>query len=260
MKKLMLSCFSLMCVLFISACGSTASTQSETTQSVSREASVVPSSQSITDTIKVQEIAMPEVIEPTGDFTVYTSPFVGQLTLIPSEFMQSMGEDVATQWLIEASADKEDTSVLSVASLYSFINAFEIPDEIVREYFVKQRDFLTEFDTLTDEDVDLLLSDDAAGVAERFVNPYGYAQGEMVYSPKWIYEHDVADYIEHDLPLDVMAEKLKAMIESESMVNSAESIEAIANKLEAISQIQELIAENIAFELLAPVTDTTNNT
>ncbi len=249
MKKIQSLCLVLILSFLISSCGNITDNQTANSSKPNTNQTTEESAQNEVEVVELSEVAMPLVVT-TGDNIIYTSPFEGALTLIPSEFMQSMGEDVATEWMIETNAKSdENPTVLSTSNLYSFIKAFDVSEDLVRDYFVKQREYINENDWLSDEDIDLLLSDDTAKVAERFANTYGYFSGDEVYSPKWIYEHSVADYLAHELPLDIIVQKLDVIAKADNMLNSIDSKHAISLKIEVLKQVQILVGNNTQFEI-----------
>ena len=129
--------------------------------------------------------------------------------------------------------------------MYSFIHEFNVSDEIIRNYYTELREYRPENECLTDDEIDLLLSDDYVAVANHFVSENAIAKDGNIYSPKWLYEHSIQDYIDNDLPLDVVNEKIKK-IDSE-LTFPIDTREAIKLKSDAINQYAE--AESKGYKL-----------
>lgn len=109
-------------------------------------------------------------------------------------FCDLVGWDAAVEWMQETSAYYgKYTAVDEAANLYSFIKHFDIPDETVRDYLVGIRS--GDMYDFTDEEIDLILSDDTEAVAEHFAWESAIRKGDNLYSLNWIYLHPIEDYI-----------------------------------------------------------------
>lgn len=141
---------------------------------------------------------MPEPFSETGgdenaDFYATVNLKLGYLD---AEFCDMVGWEATEEWLSSAASINSDyTAVDELANLYSFIRHFEIPDSTVREILVKTR-IGSEADDFTDEEIELILSDDAEAVAEHFAAETAIVKGKNLYSPKWLYYHPASDYAE----------------------------------------------------------------
>ena len=116
-----------------------------------------------------------------------------KLGYLDAQFCDIAGRDETNEWLeSSASANSDYTAVDELANLYSFIRRFDIPDGTVREILTETR--IGSEDDFTDEEIDLILSDDAEAVAEHFAADTAIVKGKNIYSPKWLYTHPVSDY------------------------------------------------------------------
>ncbi len=117
-----------------------------------------------------------------------------KLENLDGELCEIAGREETERWLSACSSKMSDyTAVDELANLYSFIRRFDIPDETVREILVGARTG-SERDDFSDEEIELILSDDAEAVAEHFAADSAIVKGKNLYSPKWLYVHTASDY------------------------------------------------------------------
>ena len=139
--------------------------------------------------------SMPEPFEESGgdeaaDFYATVNLKLGYLD---SQFCEIAGWEETNEWLESAaSANSDYTAVDELANLYSFIRRFDIPDDTVREILTETR--VGSEDDFTDEEIELILSDDAEAVAEHFAAESAIVKGKNLFSPKWLYYHPASDY------------------------------------------------------------------
>ncbi len=81
------------------------------------------------------------------------------------------------------------TAIDEFANVYSCIKYFDIPEDDARE-------ILEGIGSFTDEEIDLILSDDAEAVAKYFAADTVFRKGKNIYSLCWIYNHSIEDYKE----------------------------------------------------------------
>lgn len=108
-----------------------------------------------------------------------------KLAYLDGEFLGFAGDDETVLWLTNASSR---TAVDEADNLYSFIHYFDIPEGAAREILSR--------DGYSGEEIDLILSDDAEAVAERFAAENAIVKGKNLYSPSWLYSHSVEEYAE----------------------------------------------------------------
>ena len=117
--------------------------------------------------------------------------------------LENLDGELCERWLSACSSKMSDyTAVDELANLYSFIRRFDIPDETVREILVGARTG-SERDDFSDEEIELILSDDAEAVAEHFAADSAIVKGKNLYSPKWLYVHNASDYEKAGIPTTI---------------------------------------------------------
>ena len=123
----------------------------------------------------------------------------GKLNYIDMKFVHLIGgSEVLEPWLYErSSSGGVYTAIDEAANLYSFIRYFDVPDETVREILVGLRNGRE--DDFTDEEIDLILSDDTEAVAAHFASETAIRKGDNLYSLYWIYSHPISDYISNGI-------------------------------------------------------------
>lgn len=240
MKKL--TAISIICTLLLMT-GCTSTTESESAEVSSVTTTVSSSSTTVSEITKASEIAT-TVSEPTETSVLETiletsesisttaaapleqempTPFLGdgdgdsnmlfyatvnlKLDYIDGNFIDSIGYDEFMEWLYSTtSSNGVYTSIDEAANLYSFIKYFNISDDVVRDRLIGLRDGSD--DDFSNEEIDLILSDDAEAVAEYFVADNVIRKGENIYSLNWIYLHPTADYIENGITAEEIEEIL----------------------------------------------------
>jgi len=120
----------------------------------------------------------------------------------------------------------EEVDFNKQASLYTFVKRFNIPDETVKEYCIRVREYyisekMSDEYYLTDSEIDLLLSDNIKDVAKHFVSKYAIEKDGNIYSPKWIYTHGIQDYAAEGLPINLVEEKVNQFKDSIPFTNEA---------------------------------------
>lgn len=148
-----------------------------------------------TDTVKYANIEMPVPFENEGGDlnSVFYSTVDLKLGYIDMGFVNIVGVDEFEDWLNNASSSSSEyTSVADLANLYSFIKHFNIPDDTVREMLINFRNGSE--DDFSDEEIELIISDDDEAVAAHFADETTITKGSDIYSLKWIYYHSPEDY------------------------------------------------------------------
>lgn len=102
----------------------------------------------------------------------------GLVSLVTQEDYESWTESMGKIWQTAPS------SIEDYPNVYSFINHFGVSEEEVREAVT----------TMTDDELDTLLEGDIEKVTMTFATEYSIVSGENVYSPYWVYVHEVEDY------------------------------------------------------------------
>ena len=138
---------------------------------------------------------MPEpFLNNGGDYNMaFYSTVDLKLGYIDMMFIELVDSEEYNKWINDTtSSNGVYTSVDEAANLYSFVKYFNIPDDTVREILVTLRMSLD--DDFTDEDINILLSDDIEAIAEHFSSDTAIRKGANLYSMNWIYTHSIADY------------------------------------------------------------------
>lgn len=141
------------------------------------------------------DIEMPAPFENEGGDlnSDFYSTVDAKLGYIDMSFVNMVGVEEFESWLNSTSSSKSDlTAVGEFADLYSFIKHFGISDDVVRENLLNMRNGSA--DDFSDEEIDLLLSDNDEAVAQHFVSDTAIIKGSDIYSLKWVYYHSPEDY------------------------------------------------------------------
>lgn len=131
---------------------------------------------------------------------LFLVPCSERLDEIPEELVQIIPSEEYKNW-VDSWGEEYRTvpdSVDDYANLYSFIHEFDPDENVVREAV-----------DMSDEEIDLILSDDAAAVTEAFATEYAIVKGGKAYSPYWIYVHGIDDYEAAGLTPEELEHKLQ---------------------------------------------------
>ena len=104
----------------------------------------------------------------------------------------------------------EITAVDKGLNVYTFIDYFGIPDDEVRAALTSVRSLSSRY---TDEEVDILLSDDKAAIAGTFVSKWAIVKGEKLYSPYWLDTHSFDDWRTAGITKDDILRKYDSLID-----------------------------------------------
>lgn len=189
----------------------------------------------LTSSVEYEDIEMPVPFENEGGDL--NSDFYSTVNLklgyIDMSFVNLVDVDEFESWLNSTSSSSTElTSVGEVANLYSFIKHFEIPGGIVRENLVNMRNGSA--DDFSDEEIDLITSDDEAAVAAHFAADTALLKGSNLYSLNWIYYHSPADYAANG----ITAEELEMVIPMFDRVTlTDEAKQAIKMKISSYASV-----------------------
>ncbi|MCM1523534.1 MAG: hypothetical protein NC120_03655 [Ruminococcus sp.] len=187
-------------------------------------------------TIEYQDIEMPVPFEnEVGDLNAdFYSTVNLKLGYIDMSFVDFVGVDEFENWLNNTSSSlSELTSVGEVANLYSFIKHFDVPSDFVRENLVNMRNGSA--DDFSDEEIDLIVSDDDEAVARHFAADTAILKGSNIYSLKWVYYHTPADYAANGITVEELETALP-MFDRVTLTSEAEqAIEMKINSYAAIA-------------------------
>lgn len=149
-----------------------------------------------------------------------------KLGYIDMSFVNLVGVDEFESWLNSTSSSSSElTSVGEAANLYSFIKYFNISSDFVRENLVNMRN--GSVDDFSDEEIDLITSDNDEAVATHFAADTAILKGSNLYSLYWVYYHTPSDYAANG----ITAEDLNAVLPLYDQFITEEARQAIENKI-----------------------------
>lgn len=242
MKQNMLVTFAVLSALLLASCAG-----KEAVVNTGTESETTTASEYYFEEITYREIDsridadMPS-IKADGDMLAdFNQPCKGKLDNLPGALMDLVDGEAAAMWI--ANSRKQDivpSKLDEYVNIYSFIHAFNIPEEEVRTalWVYMQEDYLPENLAITDEDLTVLFSDDEASVVQHFASDYSIVIGEYVYSPRWMYLHTAEDYQEEGITPEMILEKIEYYSGIPLSVNARN---AFADKL------SEFVGQEIVF-------------
>ncbi len=172
---------------------------------------------------------------------VFYYPFYKLYLLLPSLINQVEDEYICSK-CISQWQDKfiynnfAATSLLEQESIYSFICSFNLPKEIWRES-LKQCLYTDDIDgytiSLTDDEIELLLTKDDQIVIETFADMALIVKDNKFYSPYWIYYYGIDAYKNEGItPIDITEkmEHYRSLINSKAYVALEDKINYYSTK------------------------------
>lgn len=185
--------------------------------------------------VEYEDIEMPVPFENEGGDlnSAFYSTVNLKLGYIDMSFVNLVDVDEFESWLNSTSSSSSElTSVGEVANLYSFIKHFDIPSDIVRENLVNMRNGSA--DDFSDEEIDLITSDDEAAVAAHFAADTALLKGSNLYSLNWIYYHSPADYAANGITAEEL-EMVLPMFDRVTLTDEAE--QALEMKISSYASV-----------------------
>ena len=223
----------------ITTTSNTAPTKQETTKTEGTESEITPDTSAETvsaSPIEFADFEMPiPFVNGGGDSNAeFYSTVNLKLGYIDMSFVDLVGVDEFEIWLNSTSSSSSElTSVDEAANLYSFIKHFNISSDFVRENLVNMRNGSA--DDFSDEEIDLITSDNDEAVAEHFVSEMAILKESNIYSLHWIYNHSIEDYIANGITAEEIKEKLP-LFEQFSLTDEAK--QAIELKIKSYADFK----------------------
>ena len=122
----------------------------------------------------------------------FAKPCGDRLSTLPEAVME-LTED-GSSWEYSYPSATPPLTLMDHPNIYSFIHSHTIDPAAVRAA-LSDGDRMLYRTPFTDEEIDILLGDDAALAMATFALPSTIVIGERGYTAKWMYEHTIADYI-----------------------------------------------------------------
>lgn len=165
----------------------------------------------------------------SDSWTNYYQPCNRKLDNIPTELLWLAPQDELNIWTQENSVlKKAPTNLNEYPNVYSFIVKFNISDDDVWEalntYLISDDPQIS----ITEEDVNIILSRDEESIVEHFASDYSITVEDNIYSPQWIYTHNVDEYTEAGISSAIISGMAK---EYRNIDFSTEATDAFENKL-----------------------------
>lgn len=162
----------------------------------------------------VQEIEMPEPfnrLEASGGDSLhdYYSKYTLRFGNINSTISGLVDPEKDREWSEKHFADKIADPDTPEMTVLEYIEYFNIPKEKLVEA-VSNADF-PEGWIISLSDIDIIYSGDDDLINKTFVNEYALLYNGKIYTPEWLYEHSVSDYLNEGLPIDEIKAYLTKM-------------------------------------------------
>ncbi len=128
---------------------------------------------------------------------------------VPSELTDLVDYSDFESWRVKHNIfAKAPSSLRDYVNMYSFIVEFNIPDKDVLSALslYLQSDDLDI--SISEEEINIILSKDEAAIAECFASQYSIVVGEHIYSPQWIYENSIEAYKNAGITPEMIKDKL----------------------------------------------------
>lgn len=175
---------------------------------------------------------------------IYTQPCTEKFDTIPDNLSKLVSEDDfrAYSEKMQANFSEYKTTDLSdYLNLYSFLEYFDLSDEVFRQALVDARNTYTQIEDstgmdmslykLSDEEIDLILSRNEADIAEYFKSSYSITVGNSIYSMSWVYNSTIEDYVSNNIPPALLLSVNPDRNMSQSELERYPAKSALLNKL-----------------------------
>jgi len=101
---------------------------------------------------------------------------------------------------------------MKMTNIFTMIIEFDIPDEVVAEFFKRHNDHFdgdSEY-KFTDAEMAAILSRDAVKVLEQFASEYAIVVGDKAYALVWLYYRSTEDYKKAGITPEMVSQKLES--------------------------------------------------
>lgn len=206
--------------LSLCACGAAQESSAKTSQT--EQTTNTSAAITTTETSAVEEsinaettTTTTEVENPSGGEAPELRLMNYHFTCIESFFSDNVDLEKFTAWLdLDSHSERPLTQnadgILKEKNMYTFIKYFNISDEDMRKYFKEYNEACVKLNIIdeffSDEDINLMLGDDVEAAMEQFADEHAIYKNGILYSAKWMYEKDIAEYTKAGIePTDVLA-------------------------------------------------------
>ncbi|MCM1299009.1 MAG: hypothetical protein NC203_12030 [Firmicutes bacterium] len=168
----------------------------------------------------------------SGDrFRNYTEEYELRFENLTFEILNLVPKDDYTAWINEYT-EKERTSEERIPPLtiLDFVTEFDISKDQLLSVIAEDNDPSW---TITREDVDVIYSGNMELVSKTFINEYAVLHNNKIYTPKWLYEHTAAEYIEAGLSDDEVSYAMEKMKDLPFIADAKKAIENKYGKFQA---------------------------
>ena len=142
------------------------------------------------------------IFDDDGEHWDFYQPCVPELDSIPGFLTKEYATDEEWEAWTEKYENMQDCrKVTDYPTVYTFIKDFNVSDEDLIKLY-------SEYDILSEQDMQILLTHDEAKIAEHFATDCAIVIGDCIYPPEWIYEHSASDYIAAGITPETLEEKL----------------------------------------------------
>ncbi len=248
MKKTFILLF-LAALLFCTACQSTEAGKVSLPEE-SIDTAFILQNENIDSAQVYKEFVMPEPFGNTGENTggwtyEYLQPCKMKFDGIPNYLSNGIDIDNVAyrQWAESLYGfHVPPTRLVEYMNLYSFFIEFDIPLDEARALMEVPNQKMMESGIWDEElhlnsiDLDILFSMNEAAIIEHFKTDYTISKGDKLYSPQWIYENSVVDYVAEGLTVLDIAPKYEYY---EKIGFAQAAIETFEAKLEYFEEIQK---------------------
>lgn len=162
----------------------------------------------------------------------YQDPYEFIFYGVESRFAKLVSEKEFDQWLNQfqhvnpsAKRDPREHNILN------FIKEFNIP----KEDFIKANTVSPDNILYTQEEIEILYSNDMAAINLAFMNPDAiYSNGE-IYTPEWLDNHSAKDYAK----AGISENDLKRVVDQRTSLAGEDYSKGLSKKLDALIQLND---------------------
>ena len=144
----------------------------------------------------------PEIFEDDNEHWDFYQPCVPEIDSIPGFLTKKYAADEEWEAWTEIYENKQEgRKMTDYPNVYTFIKDFNVSDEDIINLY-------DEYDILSEQDLQVLLTHDEAKIAEYFATDCAIVIDDCIYTPEWVYEHRPNDYEKVGMTPEMLEEKL----------------------------------------------------
>lgn len=160
--------------------------------------------------------------------------------------------EVFTAWANEFTGTNKESGTRSrdENNCWTFIREMNIPREKIEEVRTWCASVLPGYELYTDGQVEAIYNGTEEDIVREFASPYAIVVGTKIYSPKWLYEHTVDEYVAEGITYELFRDKLPQVLIA---CDTEDTLTTLLTRYDEFRRLQEPAYTGKAIDIAAKV-------